>query len=180
MTLAITPATPRTAPPAPRPRPAARHLATLPAIQDLTVPGGPLNQTWLRIFRPASTTGPLPVIVYVHGTETPFADPGTRRKAFRLATNVKAAVILVDYSLAPTARVPIALEEDRAAVRWATAHGTPYGLDGTRIALASDPSAATRAEELILTADRDGDPVPSAHVVCEPGAGSLLRAALAA
>ncbi len=30
-------------------------------VHDLTVPGGPVGQIWLRIFRPAGATGPLPV-----------------------------------------------------------------------------------------------------------------------
>ncbi|GAA2642278.1 hypothetical protein GCM10010399_90240 [Dactylosporangium fulvum] len=162
-------------------RPAPRHRNVRgDGPSDLTIRGGPLGETWLRLYRPAGVPGPLPVIVHVHGGDAPFRDSDTQRLASRLAAEVGAAVILVDYSLAPTARVPIALEEDYAAVRWAARHGAEHGLDGTRIAVSADPSGMEHADELMLVSDRRGGPKLSAHVLNSPGAAAVLRAALAA
>jgi acetyl esterase len=36
-------------------------------ITDTTVPGGPSGSVSVRILRPRGSTGPLPVIVYIHG-----------------------------------------------------------------------------------------------------------------
>ncbi|MGI5241182.1 alpha/beta hydrolase fold domain-containing protein [Dactylosporangium sp. CA-139066] len=156
-----------------------RHLDTLPGTRDLTVPGGPLGRTWLRVFRPPGARGPLPAVLYVHGADAAFGDPGTQRRASRLAQDVQAAVILVDYSLAPTARVPVALEEDYAAAAWAAEQGAGEGIDGTRIAVCSDRSGEDRARALMVAADRRDGPKLSAHVLHTPRGASVLRAALA-
>jgi acetyl esterase/lipase len=36
-------------------------------VSDTTVPGGPSGAVSVRILRPRDATGPLPVIVYIHG-----------------------------------------------------------------------------------------------------------------
>ncbi|WP_238019874.1 alpha/beta hydrolase fold domain-containing protein [Dactylosporangium sp. AC04546] len=169
-------ADPRVVVPTSRPRPAAVHRTTSCA-RDFVVPGGPAGETWFRLFRPPGNGRPLPVVGYVHNGSR---DRATERRALRLAADVHAAVVVVDYSLAPTARVPVALEEDYAALAWLAAHGAEYGLDGARIALSADPEAADRADDLMLLADRRGELSLSAHVLWTPAAAPVLRAALAA
>ncbi|MET7403714.1 alpha/beta hydrolase fold domain-containing protein [Dactylosporangium sp. NPDC005572] len=158
-----------------RPRPATPHRSTSCA-RDFVVPGGPAGETWFRLFRPPGD-GPLPVVGYVHSG---FRDRATQRRALRLAAEVHAAVVVVDYSLAPTARVPVALEEDYTALAWLAAHGAEYDLDGGRVALSADPDEADRADDLMLLADRRGGLPLSAHVLWTPSAAPVLRAALAA
>ena len=36
-------------------------------IEDTTVPGGPSGEVSARIMRPRGATGPLPVVIYLHG-----------------------------------------------------------------------------------------------------------------
>lgn len=149
-------------------------------VQDVTIPGGPVGHTWLRIFRPACSAEPLPVVLYIHGDRAVFGNPHTRRQATKLAIDLKAALLVVDYSLSPNARFPIAIEENYAAAVWVAEHGSEYSLDGTRIAVTADPAGADLADELMLMADKRGGPNLVARVLHSPNATAVLRAALAA
>jgi acetyl esterase len=154
-------------------------LAALVDVRDLTVPGGPVGQTWLRIFRPASATRPLAVVMYVHGDDPVLGNARTRRLVTKLTIDLQAAVVVVDYSLSPKARYPIAIEENYAAATWVAQHGNEHGLDATRIALAADSASGDMAAELMVMADERGGPALAAHVLFTPKATAVLRAALA-
>ncbi|NJC73674.1 alpha/beta hydrolase fold domain-containing protein [Planosporangium thailandense] len=155
-------------------------IAALVDVRDLTVPGGPVGQTWLRIFRPADAAEPLAVVLYVHGDRSAVGNARTRRLASKLVTDLHAAVVVVDYSLSPTARYPVAIEEAYTAAAWIAEHGDEHGLDGARIAVAADSTGCDLADELMLMADDRGGPNLAAHVLLSPRATSVLRAALAA
>lgn len=95
-------------------------------IEDLTVPGGPAGDVAVRIVRPQGATGPLPVIVYIHGVGLVFGNRHTHDRLVReLAAGVGAAVVFPEYSLSPEARYPIAVEEIYAVLRWVAQHGAP-------------------------------------------------------
>jgi len=36
-------------------------------VTDLTIDGGPSGTVSIRVYRPAGSTGPLPVLLYTHG-----------------------------------------------------------------------------------------------------------------
>jgi acetyl esterase len=164
-------------------------------VEDLTIPGGPAGQTWLRIIRPdarqdkrtqrsvrshpAEATN-LPVVLYAHGDKAAYGNTRIRRLATKLASDLQAAVVVVDYSLAPSARFPVAIEENYAAAVWLAEHGNDHGLDGTRIAIVADPASAAMADELMLMADERGGLALAANVLLAPRATAVLRAALAA
>jgi acetyl esterase/lipase len=147
--------------------------------QDLTVPGGPVGRTWLRVFRPVGVTEPVPVVVYVHGDNQAFGNARIRRVATRLTINLRAAVVVVDYSLSPKARYPIAIEETYNAAVWVARHGNEHGLDGTRIAVIADAAFGDMAANLMVMADDRGGPTLAAHVLVGARATAVLRAALA-
>jgi acetyl esterase/lipase len=155
-------------------------VATPLHVQDLTVPGGPVGETWLWIFRPAGATEPLPVVMYIHGDGPVFGNVRTCRLVRKLAIDVQAAVVVVDYSLSPKARYPVAIEENYAAAAWVAEHGDEHGLDGTRIAVAADSGGGNMAAELMVMAvERDG-PALAAKVLFSSQATGVLRAALTA
>jgi acetyl esterase/lipase len=155
-------------------------IAALVDVRDLTVPGGPIGQTWLRIYRPAGPTQPLPVVMYIHGDGAVLGNARTRRLVTKLATDLQAAVVVVDYSLSPKARFPVAIEENYTAAAWVAEHGNEHRLDGTRIALAADSGGADMADELMLLADKRDGPTLAAHVLLSSQTTAALRAALAA
>ncbi|MET7398539.1 alpha/beta hydrolase fold domain-containing protein [Dactylosporangium sp. NPDC005572] len=149
-------------------------------VRDLSIPGGPHGRIRLRLFRLTGAAGALPVIVYVHGDDHVVGNVGTRRRATMLATDLTAAVVVVDYSRCPKTYYAAAVEETYAAVAWLARHGNRYDLDGTRIAAAADPTTAGMAADLMLLSDLCGGPSLAAHVPLDSRAKAILRAALAA
>ena len=80
-------------------------------IDDTTVPGGPSGDISVRILRPRGATGPLPVVVYIHGAGWVFGNDHTHDRLIReLADGTGAAVVFPNYSLSPEARYPTAIE----------------------------------------------------------------------
>lgn len=85
----------------------------------------------------------LPGIVYLHGGGFVVGSPDTHDRITRiLAERTQAAVISVDYTLAPEAKYPQALEECVAVVEYLRANATRWGLDAADISLAGDSGGA--------------------------------------
>jgi acetyl esterase/lipase len=140
---------------------------------DLIVPGGPAGQFGLRAFRPVGLTGPLPVVVCVHGGNSDGADD----LAGSLAVDLNCAVLVPDRgSAATTAQI----EQVYATIGWIAVAGRNHGLDRTRVALAANHAGADVADAVMLMADRRGGPVPVARVLLSARTTAVLRAALAA
>ncbi|MFI7221358.1 alpha/beta hydrolase [Micromonospora maritima] len=123
----------------------------------------------LTIFRPDGATGPLPVVLYIHGAGWVFGNNHTHdRLARELAAGVGAAVVFPDYSLSPEAKYPVAIGENYAAARWVLEHGTEHGLDPSRIAVAGDSVGGNMAAALTLMAKDRGDLALAAQVLFYP------------
>ncbi|AXB44948.1 alpha/beta hydrolase [Amycolatopsis albispora] len=122
-------------------------------IEDLTIPG----DVRIRIIRPAGLTGPLPVIVYIHGAGWVFGNAHTHDRLVReLATGAGAAVVFPEYSLSPEARYPVAIEQNYTAAKWVAEHGGEHGLDPARIAIAGDSVGGNMTAAVTLLAKRRG------------------------
>jgi acetyl esterase len=127
-------------------------------ITDMTVPGGPSGAVSVRILRPRDTTGPLPVIVYIHGAGWVFGNAHTQDRLIReLAAGANAAVVFPNYSLSPEAKYPTAIEESYAAATWVAQDGAEHNLDPTRIAIAGDSVGGNMSAALTLLAKRRGN-----------------------
>jgi acetyl esterase/lipase len=127
-------------------------------VEVIAVPGGPAGDVEVRIFKPEGVTGPLPVIVYVHGAGWVFGNAHTHDRLVReLAVGTGAAVVFPEYSLSPEARYPIAIEENYAVAKWVAEHGAEKGLDSSRIAIAGDSVGGNMAAALTLLAKQRGD-----------------------
>jgi acetyl esterase len=112
----------------------------------------------VRIVRPPGSTGPLPVILYMHGGGWILGswithDLLTRR----LAVGVDAAVVFVEYARAPEVKYPAQIEQCYAAARWIMEQGAAGGFDATRIAVAGDSAGGNMSTVLALMAKRRGD-----------------------
>ncbi|MFE9692442.1 alpha/beta hydrolase [Micromonospora sp. NPDC005806] len=126
-------------------------------IEDTTVPGGPNGPVSVRILRPVGATGPLPVIIYIHGAGWVFGNAHTHDRLVReLAVGAGAAVVFPNYSLSPEARYPVAIEEIYAVAAWVAAHGAEHDLDAGRIAVAGDSVGGNMAAALTLMAKERG------------------------
>jgi acetyl esterase/lipase/S1-C subfamily serine protease len=127
-------------------------------IHDLVIPGGPSGEVPVRIVRPQHAPVTLPVVVYVHGAGWVFGSRRTHDRLIReLATGAEAAVVFPDYSLAPEATYPTAIEECYAVASWVAGHGAEHGLDPGRMAVAGDCAGGCIAIALaLLAAERHG------------------------
>ena len=96
----------------------------------------------LRIHRPAK--GSLPVLVYVHGGGWVMFSVDTHDRLMReYAARAGCAVVGVDYSYAPEARYPIALEQVIDVVRWLRNGGAEsLNVDSSRLAIGGDSAGA--------------------------------------
>ncbi|MEU6313598.1 alpha/beta hydrolase [Streptomyces sp. NPDC047014] len=133
---------------------------TLPPVDEewLAVPGGPTGEVRTRIVRPAGATGPLPVILYVHGAGWVFGNAHTHDRLVReLATGAGAAVVFPEYDLSPEARYPVAIEQNYTVAQWITTQGREHGLDGGRLAVAGDSVGGNMSAALTLMAKERGD-----------------------
>jgi acetyl esterase/lipase len=138
-------------------------------IEDLSFPGGPSGQVSVRIVRPKGATGPLPVIVYIHGAGWVFGNAHTHDRLIReLATGTGAAVVFPNYSLSPEARYPVAIEESYAVLIWIAEHGSEYDLEGSRMAVAGDSVGGNMSAALTLMAKERAGPKLAAQVLFYP------------
>jgi len=128
----------------------------LASVQNLLVPGphGPIP---VRILRPAPAGALLPVLVFLHGGGYVLGSIDTHDRVMRLlALKSGAAVLGVDYRLAPEHRFPAQLEEAAAVLDWLRDQAASAGLDRRRIALGGDSAGAHLSLGLALL--RRGDP----------------------
>ncbi|GAA1950076.1 alpha/beta hydrolase [Catenulispora subtropica] len=131
-----------------------------PAVDDewITVPGGPTGSVQARIVKPAGATGPLPVILYIHGAGWVFGNAHTHDRLVReLAVGAGAAVVFPEYSLSPEAKYPVAIEQNYTVARWIVTDGAAQGLDATRLAVAGDSVGGNMSAALTLMAKERGD-----------------------
>ncbi|MFH9795075.1 alpha/beta hydrolase [Streptomyces virginiae] len=132
----------------------------LPPVDEewLAVPGGPTGEVRTRIVRPGGATGPLPVILYIHGAGWVFGNAHTHDRLVReLAVGAGAAVVFPEYDLSPEARYPVAIEQNYAVAQWITTEGHRHGLDADRLAVAGDSVGGNMSAALTLMAKERGD-----------------------
>jgi acetyl esterase len=139
------------------------------AQEDGTVPMPDVDETWVTvpadvgdvralIIKPRSAKGPLPAVLYMHGGGWIFGSVRSHgRLAAELAVAADAAVIFIDYALAPEARYPVQIEQCYAVARWVTEQGENHGLDPSRIAVAGDSAGGNMATVLCMMAKQRGD-----------------------
>ena len=137
-------------------------------VRDLTVEGtqGPLAA---RHYTPDEPGGPHPLIVFFHGGGFVVGDLETHDAPCRLlCRHAGAHVLSVDYRLAPEHPFPAAVDDGRAALRWALAHAAELGADPGRVAVAGDSAGGNIAAVASWQAAREGGPSPVLQVLVYP------------
>jgi len=102
----------------------------------------------------------LPVLLYFHGGGFTVGSVNTHASLCRhLAHLAQAAVLSVDYRLAPEYRFPVAVHDAWDALVWLRAQADGLGLDAGRIAVGGDSAGGTLALVTALQARDCGLPL---------------------
>jgi len=136
----------------------AAPVEKLPVEEEwITVPAA-VGDVRVRLIRPTGTSGPLPVVVYMHGGGWILGNAGTHDRLVReLAVGTRAALAFVEYTPSPEARYPVAIEQGYATAQWVTRDGAAHGLDASRMAVAGESVGGNMTAALALMAKRRGD-----------------------
>lgn len=146
--------------------------ADMPAMADIddtevAGPGGPVP---VRIYRPEDSDRPVPVIVHLHGGGLVMGSNRSFEPMARaLAAASGAAVVAVDYRLAPEYPPPAQFEDAWAVTRWVAAGAERLGFDGNRIVVSGDSAGGGLAAAVTLAARDDGSFRLFAQVLMYPG-----------
>jgi acetyl esterase len=118
--------------------------AVVARVEDFSIPAA--DGTPLRARLYAASTAKLPVLLYLHGGGFTIGNFDTHDSLCRqLALRSGAAVVALEYRLAPEHRFPAAVLDAWAAMRWLARQGFAMGLDGTRLAVGGDSAGGTLA-----------------------------------
>jgi acetyl esterase len=130
---------------------------------------GPAGDVTVRIYRPASMTGPVPTVVYAHGGGFVFCDLDSHDGLCRSLTNlIPAVVVSVAYRRAPEDRWPAAAEDVFAVTQWAARNAESLGGDARRIVVGGDSAGGNLAAATALMARDHGAPALAAQLLLYP------------
>jgi acetyl esterase len=129
--------------------------APMARVQDFYIPSDDGHPMPARLY--ASSSEALPAMLYLHGGGFTIGNLETHDSLCRqLALRSGAAVIALDYRLAPEHRFPTAVNDAWAAVNWLASHAGSIGLDGTRLAVGGDSAGGTLAAVCAIHARDSG------------------------
>lgn len=142
--------------------------APLARIEDVQVPDRAGQRMPARLY--AASRDRLPVLLYLHGGGFTIGGLDTHDSLCRqLALQSEAAVLSLDYRLAPEHRFPAAVDDAWDALQWlAREGGTALGLDATRLAVGGDSAGGTLSAVCALMA-RDADLPLALQLLFYPG-----------
>lgn len=134
---------------------------------EVAGPGGPIP---VRIYRPTDRNALSPVIVHLHGGGLVMGSNHSFEPMARaLAAASNAAVVAVDYRLAPENPPPAQFEDALAVTEWVAAESESLKFDRTRIVVAGDSAGGGIAAAVALALREKGEPKLFAQVLMYPG-----------
>ncbi|MBE7188727.1 alpha/beta hydrolase [Jatrophihabitans endophyticus] len=135
-----------------------RHPSTLAEVASVTETQ--VASVPCRVYRPSAdddSSAPLPTVVYLHGGGFVVGDLDTHEGVCRrLARDVSAVVVSVDYRLAPEHPFPAAVEDAYAVLRSVADDLDEYGGDGDRLVVGGDSAGGNLAAVCAQLAHADG------------------------
>ena len=143
-------------------------MPTMTSITEVAVPGA-AGSIPVRIYCPTGGSA-HPVLLYFHGGGLVMGSNHSFEPLARtLAAASGAAVIAVDYRLAPESPPPAQFDDAYAATEWVSRHADELGVDSGRLAVAGDSAGGSLAAAVALAArDRRGPDI-CCQVLMYPG-----------
>lgn len=125
--------------------------------------------TRLRVHRPVSAVGTLPVVVNYHGGGWCLGSPEQSRwMTTRVAEQAGAIVVSPVYRLAPEHPFPAAVDDAWGALQWIARHASDIGGDPARMAVMGDSAGGNLAAVVALAARDAGGPGLRGQVLVYP------------
>jgi acetyl esterase len=155
--------------------------ARLARVEDFHIPAADGTPLPARLYADpgpaAASAGPPPVLLYLHGGGFTIGNFDTHDSLCRqLAVRSGAAVVALQYRLAPEHRFPHAVHDAWTAMQWLARHGCTLGLDGTRLAVGGDSAGGTLAAVCAIHA-RDTGLALRLQLLITPGTAALADSA---
>ena len=130
---------------------------------------GPAGDIAVRIYRPVSTSGPVPTVVYAHGGGFVFCDLDSHDGLCRSFANlIPALVVSVEYRLAPENPWPAAAEDVFAVAQWAARNVDALGGDARCVVVGGDSAGGNLAVAATVMARDRGAPALAAQLLLYP------------
>ncbi|MHC9045534.1 alpha/beta hydrolase [Microbacterium saperdae] len=104
--------------------------------------------TTMDVFSPASATGPLPTIVWIHGGAWISGAKENVDPYLRILAAEGYTTIGVNYTIGPEGVYPLAVHQLNDALAYIDAHAAELGVDPTQIVLAGDSAGAQLASQM--------------------------------
>ncbi|GAA3241546.1 alpha/beta hydrolase [Actinocorallia longicatena] len=121
------------------------------------------------VCRPSGAAGPVPGIYFVHGGGMVLGDNRTGLlETLALAGELKAAVVSVDYRLAPEHPHPAPVEDCYAGLLWTAENAAELGVDPGRLVIAGTSAGGGLAAAVALLARDRGGPALAGQLLACP------------
>lgn len=136
-------------------------------VEDIRIPG-PDTEIPVRVYTPRSAE-PRPGLVFFHGGGWVLCNLETHDVACRaISRRSGAAVVSVDYRLAPEHRFPAAVDDCYAALDWTAANARSLGVDRSRIYVGGDSAGGNLAAVVALKSRDEKGPAIAGQAMVYP------------
>lgn len=136
------------------------------ATHDLTIDGSGLT---VRIYRPEVTEGLRPGVLFMHQGGFVVGDLDTCDTfCSRLASDLDAIVVSLDYRLGPEHRFPAQAEDADTAWTWIGDNSAVLGIDATKLVLCGDSAGGQMSAALCQRLRDSGRTQPALQVLVYP------------
>ena len=126
----------------------ARHGVEV--IADLPYADSDASHHTLDVYRPTDRSGPLPVVVYIHGGAFRSLSKDTHWLMALAWARAGYVVFNLNYRLAPKHRYPAACEDIAVAWRWVHAHAADFGGDPERVVVTGESAGGNLTSVVAL------------------------------
>jgi acetyl esterase/lipase len=121
-------------------------------LRDIPYRTGTSPALHLDVYRPTSASGPLPVILYIHGGGFRILSKDSHWVMGLAFARRGFVVFNISYRLAPRHPFPAGLADAAAAYGWVLDHAARYGGDASRLVLAGESAGANLVTALTIAA----------------------------
>lgn len=126
-------------------------------IEDVPYRDTGLPEHLLDIYRPKDVSGPLPVVLHIHGGGFRILSKDSHWLMGIAFAKQGYLVFNINYRLAPAHRYPAALEDASAALSWVIDNAERYGGDLSRLVYAGESAGANLATTLAVAGAYERD-----------------------